>query len=244
MSQVGPVQILFLIFSALMLASSLGVIFSRNQVNAAMSLVATFFFLAADYALLAAHTLAVLQVLVYAGAIVVLFLFVIMLLSLRDPPAVPNDFSPRTIFTVLAGLGVAVAVLMAVQGGSGMNTVISDARDDGNGQLTLKFESTPFVAAPYATAAIGEGRNESSSFEVLSVAANGEHVVRVLGSNKPEKGQKVALSWRANTVQKSYGTMAEIGKLMFVRYLFPFEVTSLLLLVSIVGAVVVSKGKI
>ncbi len=66
----------------LTLGSAGGVVSSRNPIGAAMSLVACFFFLAGIYVLLWAHTIAALQVLVYAGAIMVLFLFVIMLLSL------------------------------------------------------------------------------------------------------------------------------------------------------------------
>jgi NADH-quinone oxidoreductase subunit J len=62
------------------------VITARSPINSAMSLVSTFFFLAGIYVLLWAHTVAVMQVLVYAGAIMVLFLFVIMLLNLGDAP--------------------------------------------------------------------------------------------------------------------------------------------------------------
>ena len=74
----------FWIFAIPLLASARSASsWSRNPVNAAMSLVAAFFFLAGIYVLLTAHLLAFLQVLVYAGAIMVLFLFVIMLLTTR-----------------------------------------------------------------------------------------------------------------------------------------------------------------
>src|SRR3954453_19647778 len=76
--------ILFVAFGLLTLLSSLDVVIAKSPIPCAMSLVATFFFLAGLYVLLWAHTIAVLQVLVYAGAIMVLFLFVIMLLSLGD----------------------------------------------------------------------------------------------------------------------------------------------------------------
>src|SRR5262249_56390948 len=76
---------LFYLFAILTVASAFSVILARSPIYAAMSLVGTFFCLAGIYALLLAHTIAVLQVLVYAGAIMVLFLFVIMLLSLADP---------------------------------------------------------------------------------------------------------------------------------------------------------------
>lgn len=77
-------SVLFWIFASLTVVSALGVVTMRSATSSAMSLVATFFFLAGLYVLLWAHTIAVLQVLVYAGAIMVLFLFVIMLLSITD----------------------------------------------------------------------------------------------------------------------------------------------------------------
>ena len=75
-----------------------------------MSLVATFFVLAGIYVLLWAHTIAALQVLVYAGAIMVLFLFVIMLLSLSDQGPVMT-FSPTRIAGGAAVVGLFVALV-------------------------------------------------------------------------------------------------------------------------------------
>jgi NADH-quinone oxidoreductase subunit J len=76
--------VLFSIFSVLMLLFALGVIFWRNPVSSAMSLVMTFIALAAVFVTLDAYFIAVVQVLVYAGAVMVLFLFIIMLLDLRE----------------------------------------------------------------------------------------------------------------------------------------------------------------
>ena len=74
---------LFYIFAALTLASGLLVILSRNPITSVMFLVVTIGFLAGLFVLLHAFFLAAVQVLVYAGAVMVLFLFVIMLLDLR-----------------------------------------------------------------------------------------------------------------------------------------------------------------
>ena len=74
-------QIFFYIFGALAVFFSLMVILSKRPVSSAFSLVLVFFCLAANYVLLSAHFLAALQILVYAGAIMVLFVFVIMLLN-------------------------------------------------------------------------------------------------------------------------------------------------------------------
>lgn len=87
--------ILFGAFALLTLLSAGTVIFARSPINSAMALVSTFFFMAGIYVLLWAHTVAVMQVLVYAGAIMVLFLFVIMLLNLGESPT-------RGLFAVLA----------------------------------------------------------------------------------------------------------------------------------------------
>jgi len=75
--------ILFWVFSVLMLASAAAVVLFRNPVNSAMSLVLSFLALAALFVTLDAFFIAVIQVLVYAGAVMVLFLFIIMLLDLK-----------------------------------------------------------------------------------------------------------------------------------------------------------------
>ncbi len=75
---------LFWLFSILMLAFALGVILLRNPVSSAMCLVMSFISLAAVFVTLDAYFIAVVQVLVYAGAVMVLFLFIIMLLDLRE----------------------------------------------------------------------------------------------------------------------------------------------------------------
>ncbi|MBL8916259.1 MAG: NADH-quinone oxidoreductase subunit J [Archangium sp.] len=101
--------VLFWFFSISTVLAAAGVIFARNPVASAMSLVATFFFLAGVYVLLWAHTIAALQVLVYAGAIMVLFLFVIMLLSLSDSGPVLS-FTPSRILGGAAVVGLFVAL--------------------------------------------------------------------------------------------------------------------------------------
>ncbi len=75
--------LIFLIFAALAVASSLVVVIHRSPVYATMSLVVTLFSVAVLFVLLGAPFLGALQILIYAGAIVVLFLFVIMLLNLQ-----------------------------------------------------------------------------------------------------------------------------------------------------------------
>jgi len=91
--------ILFFVFSVCTLIGASLVIFAKNPITSAMSLVATFFFLAGIYVLMFAHALAALQIIVYAGAVVVLFVLVIMLLSLKE-------LGPLFQFTPVRWMGV------------------------------------------------------------------------------------------------------------------------------------------
>lgn len=159
----------FLFLAVPLLVAAAGVVASRSPVNAAMSLVAAFFFLAGIYVLLVAHLVAFLQILVYAGAIMVVFLFVIMLLQLHD-----QDLKEPSLKAMQWG---------GVIGASGVLTVV-----------------------------------------VLAVERVGD------------------MPWKA--VPESFGTVKAVGRLLFTQYLLPFEATSLLLLVAIVGAVVVAKQRI
>ncbi|HUF50297.1 MAG TPA: NADH-quinone oxidoreductase subunit J [Longimicrobiales bacterium] len=75
-------QLLWWVFASLAVGGALGMVTRRNPVASLLFLVLTFFSLAALYVLLGAHFIAAIQIIVYAGAIMVLFLFVIMLLNL------------------------------------------------------------------------------------------------------------------------------------------------------------------
>lgn len=80
----GMVTGLFCIFALVALSSAIGMVISRSGVNAALMMMVSFCSTAALFVLLEAYFLAALQVLVYAGAIVVLFLFIVMLLDARE----------------------------------------------------------------------------------------------------------------------------------------------------------------
>jgi NADH-quinone oxidoreductase subunit J len=110
--------VLFYFFSFVAICAAFGVILARNPITSALSLVVCFFFLAADYVMLGAHFVAVIQILVYAGAIMVLFVFVIMLLNLREEgPAPIGDLGRRAI------LGAGVAGLLGIGFIAGLDTV-------------------------------------------------------------------------------------------------------------------------
>ncbi|MSP55720.1 MAG: NADH-quinone oxidoreductase subunit J [Myxococcales bacterium] len=101
--------VLFYLFSLVAIVSGVGVVTMRNPIASALSLVVCFFFLAADYVLLDAHFVAVIQILVYAGAIMVLFVFVIMLLNLRHGDHLSfEDIGRRSV------VGMGTAGLLAI----------------------------------------------------------------------------------------------------------------------------------
>ncbi|MEI7705143.1 MAG: NADH-quinone oxidoreductase subunit J [Deltaproteobacteria bacterium] len=161
--------VLFWIFAVPLIASAAGVVAARNPVHAAMSLVSAFFWLAGIYVLLTAHLLAFVQVIVYAGAIMVLFLFVVMLLSLTDAELGLEKLSALKWVGVVGAAGMLVLVVSAL-------------------------------------------------------AQSGPRAMRAVGAD--------------------FGTVRAVGRILFTQYLLPFEATSVLLLVAIVGAVVVAKEKI
>jgi NADH-quinone oxidoreductase subunit J len=106
------------VFAVLALAAVVGALFTitrKNPVAAVMSLVGTFFALAGIYATLNAHFLAVLQVLVYAGAIMVLFIFVVMILNREEvEPISFRGIITRGVGVVASIFGVLIAVRLVL----------------------------------------------------------------------------------------------------------------------------------
>jgi NADH-quinone oxidoreductase subunit J len=105
------VNILFYLFSAVLIGSAIGVITARNPVHAALWLVFSFFNSAVLWMLLEAEFLAIVLVLVYVGAVMVLFLFVVMMLDV-------NLVQMRQGFTKYAPIGLVVAAVVIAEIGS------------------------------------------------------------------------------------------------------------------------------
>jgi NADH-quinone oxidoreductase subunit J len=166
-----PDSITFVVAALIVVGGALGVVFMRNPVHSALSLIMTLFGIAVLFIEENAQFLAAVQIIVYAGAIVVLFLFVIMLLGVdrNERIAVENTTAQRTGAVVL-GIAVLVEVLLL-----------------GTGQWVTGAHS--------ATGSLtGHGAN-----------------VNVIGTS------------------------------LFTTYLLPFEVTSALLIVAVVAAVVLAR---
>jgi NADH-quinone oxidoreductase subunit J len=175
----------FWVFAIPLVLTALGVVVSRNPVYAAMNLVAAFFFLAGIYVILVAHLIAFMQILVYAGAVMVLFLFVIMLLSIGDEHLGREPRRAMQFMGVLGALALYAVLVSAIWNATGA------APEQAGGWWSALFH---------------------------------------------------APAWTA--VGPDFGTVKGVGQVLFTRYLLPFEATSLLLLVAIVGAVVVAKERI
>ena len=108
-------MLVFILASAMVLAGAVGVIVRANPVHAALSLVLTLFGVAVHFVALGAHFLAAVQVIVYAGAIVVLFLFVIMLLGVDTADDLSIEpFPIQRPLAGVVGLGLAGLVIAAI----------------------------------------------------------------------------------------------------------------------------------
>jgi NADH-quinone oxidoreductase subunit J len=162
--------IVFAFAGAVCLGGALGVVFSRNPVHSALSLVATLFGIAVLFVAQEANFLAAVQVIVYAGAIVVLFLFVIMLLGVDETEDL--DVEP------LVGQRTAAAV------------------------LALAVFALPIMA--FITTDFGP------------TGVPGERDAGV-------------------------ADIDALGEQLFTRYLYAFEITSLLLVIAVVGAVLLTR---
>jgi NADH-quinone oxidoreductase subunit J len=167
-------EILFVVLAAGTVITALLVILQRNPVASAIFLIMTLFSLAGIYLLLEAPFIAAIQVLVYAGAIMVLFLFVIMLLNLEKEQKIITRNRLQKIFGVFLG----IVLLM---------------------QIGMVFHSILLTG-------------EKGFFPPDKVAALGNTEV--------------------------------VARLLFTDFLLPFEITSVLLLVAIIGAIILAKREI
>ena len=146
-------MLVFVLASAMVLAGAVGVIVRANPVHAALSLVLTLFGVAVHFVALGAHFLAAVQVIVYAGAIVVLFLFVIMLLgvdkieSWETGPLSAQRYATGAV-VVLALAMVALLASRAVDVTEGASSVVAKLDGPDNNVVTIgKALFTDYVFA-------------------------------------------------------------------------------------------------
>jgi NADH-quinone oxidoreductase subunit J len=180
---------IFYALGAIAIGSALLCVLQRNPLAAAMWLVGTMLSLAGMFLMLGAPFIAAIQVLVYAGAIMVLFLFVIMLLNLGHPA---SDLRGRVSWAVtLVGVGAMSSVLLGL--------------------------------AAYGPERLARELTGTSDLAPSLVFAAGEEARRAVAAQ---------------------GVVGGVAGPLFETYLVPFEVTSILLLAAIVGAVVLAKRRV
>lgn len=159
--------ILFWLLSAMAIGCALGVILSRNPVKSVLFLIATFFAISGHYVLMNAQFLAIVNIIVYAGAIMVLFLFVIMLMNL-NADAEPQKSRVIQLAAIISG-GALFLILIA------------------------------------ALKTVGQGEGDLID------------------------------------AGKDIGLIKELGVVLFNDYVLPFEISSILFLSAMIGAIVIGK---
>src|SRR5205807_2231625 len=107
--------IVFWVIAPLSVASAIAMILARNAVHSALLLIVNFFCLAVFFLILGSPFLFVVQIIVYAGAIMVLFLFVIMLLGVDERESLRDQVLAQRWLAVLLGAGLVVEVALAVR---------------------------------------------------------------------------------------------------------------------------------
>ncbi len=162
-------KVLFIIFAVVAVAAALNILLQRNPLHSALSLVGTLIALSALYVMLRAQFIAAIQVVVYAGAIMVLFVFVIMLLNApKEAPYIE------------------------------------------------KHKALRYLAIPFAGLLIAE------AFYII-------RLIKPIPMPPPDDSAQAV------------GTTLSVGTKLFTDDLLPFEVTSVLILMAIVGAMVLAR---
>ena len=108
--------VFFLVLALVVVVSAVGVVGFRNPINSALSLVANLLAVAGLFAMLDAHFLATVQIIVYAGAIMVLFLFVIMLLNIKIEAVRPLGFLMMSFCVVIGAIFIGLLVVLFKEG--------------------------------------------------------------------------------------------------------------------------------
>ena len=114
--------VLFYLFAALAVAASLAVVGQRNPMYSVLMLIGSFIALAGLYVQLDSPFVAVTQIIVYAGAIMVLFLFVIMLLGVDREESLLERLKGQRVLAIALGVGIAVELIVAIRAGIGFAT--------------------------------------------------------------------------------------------------------------------------
>jgi NADH-quinone oxidoreductase subunit J len=164
----------FILFTVVAIAGALVMVLSRNPVHSAIGLLAAMFSIAVFYVLQNAHFLAAVQVIIYAGAVMTLFLFVIMLIGVDRTEDISERLPYQRPLVILVTVGLAAVILVAgaqawvtgtnVFAEEGFNGTIEAVADELFGTWTLAFLGTVFLLtiAAVGTVALAHRRPEDS----------------------------------------------------------------------------------
>ena len=148
-------MIAFWILAPVMVAAALGLLFARKAVHAALSLAVVMISLAVLYAVQDAPFLFAVQIIVYTGAILMLFLFVLMLVGVDASDSVVETIRGQRLFSILVGLGFGVLLVLGIaQVSFGTVIGLDDANDGGNVPAVAKILFTRYVFAFEVTSAL------------------------------------------------------------------------------------------
>jgi len=282
----------FWIFAIGAVCASSAVVLMRNPLYSAMALILNFFFFAGLYGLLSAHFMALTQILVYAGAIMVLFLFIIMLLNLKDEELGEAEFK---LHHILSGISIVALWYYIVVGA--LNPLVAEDEmveaknqaverlaeeqkvyddklavleaaefDDGlkhDEELAAHKRTKPVLEVAGETAIPGlyghlsEGALEREHQRKLSLYEEGRATPASGKYARFDPTAKVevppVLTGKALKTERgiirarepaSFGTIEPLSILLVNRFVVPFELTAVLLLAAIVGAVLIAKRRL
>jgi NADH-quinone oxidoreductase subunit J len=183
-------NIVFWVFAPVAVGSAIAMLLMRNAVHAALLLIVNFFCLSVMYLLLDAPFLFAVQIIVYAGAIMVLFLFVIMLLGVDADDDLRERLVAQRPVAIALGLAVVAEIFFAVRAGVGLSTRVPDTFDQvnagGNTQALAKvlftkyffpFEVTSvlLIVAAIATMVLAQRRTRAiTQAEIEAITAREE----------------------------------------------------------------------
>ena len=115
-------NVVFWVFAPVSVGSAIAMLLQRNAVHAALFLIVNFFTIAVFYLVLGASVLFAVQIIVYAGAIMVLFLFVIMLLGVDREESLVERIRGQRPLAIALGAGIALELIVAIRTGVGFAT--------------------------------------------------------------------------------------------------------------------------
>ena len=190
--------VVFWVLAPVALGSAMAMIFSRNAVHAALLLVANFFCLAVFYAAQDAPFLAAVQVIVYTGAIMVLFLFVLMLIGFDANESLRETIRGHRIASVVAALGLA-GVVVAVLGRTLLDRGAFGLDDANAGGNVLNIAKLLFGEAPRGNDSYFLAFEMTSA--LLITAAVGSMVL-----THRERGERKRSSQREMAIARFKGT--------------------------------------